>query len=142
MHSAVYLKLSEHPQSNFLAELSYVKICLAVLDYCGEADDVALHFGNTIRPFYDTLIAESEQSEDELPVIMPSDFEYIFAISASAPPHLQQAAQDLRKLVSEPFGQRPNSHKTGMLSANLEPLQKWNESPTLLFNGSSHFLRE
>jgi hypothetical protein len=119
LHSTAQMQLHGYPQAAWQKELNYASSCMNVLQYCAEADRVSLRFLEVTRGYYDTLVAQSQPGHDHFITDVPGNFDYLFTVPSTSPPHLAQTLRELLKLVSCPFGSPSSLNVEGTLKAGL-----------------------
>jgi hypothetical protein len=65
LQSTANMILHGYPQRVWQEELSYVNLCLDLLEFCGRVDSVAQHFKDTSQELYDIVIAYTQALEQE-----------------------------------------------------------------------------
>ena len=116
-------------------DLSHAKLCVEVLKYCGQVDQVAYDFAQSASSYHQRLLAEVEQVQDA--VYNEADgFKYLFHTPTTPPLGIPLAAKELLRLVTQPFGSpdATNFHKEGILKAGFGGPDDWNMFVGLPFN--------
>ncbi|KAF1810313.1 hypothetical protein P152DRAFT_94702 [Eremomyces bilateralis CBS 781.70] len=105
LYTAVRKVLNGFPSASWSADMTLATTCINTLDYCGEVDDVATRFRETLQTYLSTLqnAVDGEVNENlGRDIEEESSVEYLFGIKHGSS-DLQKASRDLLSLLQRPF---------------------------------------